>query len=148
MPHGPEIEGFEQFLVTLGGCRGLICFELIGTAQGIPACNLQEFNTADVVHVTSQLEAYFPEAVIQERHSGLCEALQRAHPTSACRWWIFGLSREFHAPGLLGTRNFHADPHVSLVAAAFTARNGRGRCLLKSSWTRCGVRGPKASCAP
>ena len=115
-----DLEHFEQLLVTLGGSRGPVSFEVIGTVQGIKlqmACDRSRMN-----HLTHHLAACFPEIVVSEQDDALHLAWE-ANQSPGLLTVDFGLSREFMLP-ILGSSELPMDPYVSLVGALSHLQHG------------------------
>ncbi len=115
-----DLEHFEQLLVTLGGSRGPVSFEVIGTAQGITlqmACDRSRMN-----HLTDHLAACFPEIVVSEQDDALHLAWE-ANQSPGLLTVDFGLSREFMLP-LVGVSELPLDPYVSLIGALSHLQHG------------------------
>jgi hypothetical protein len=103
-------ETFEQFLLNISLCREPIAFELLG----LPAHVTAQFaaHPDDAPLVRRQLQAYFPEALFQEREGTLDKAW-RSLPSPEDFALEFGLEREFMFPLASGK----IDPFIGIIGA-------------------------------
>lgn len=144
LPEDVEVsrEAAEQLLVSLSTCPSPVSFEIIGTAEAISfqlSCR-----KSDAVPVAQQVTAYFPEAVVDERHGFLSQAWEQAgwHDRLIVD---FGLSNEFMRP-VRTFRNFGVDPLIAIAGALSDVRAGEVAVLqvlfqsCRRSWSPCIMR--------
>jgi hypothetical protein len=110
-PEGEIAKGkqIEQFLVMLSYSRVQISFEIIATNASIRiqfVCR-----ESDVMHVESQLKAYFPTCIIHDQSDTLTEILK---DDIAIYMVDFGLKEEFTRPVAMQDR-FEVDPLTGLL---------------------------------
>jgi hypothetical protein len=110
-------ETFEQFLLNLSLCREPIAFELIGVPDRVTAQFAAHPDDAPLVR--RQLQAYFPEAVFQQRESALPNAW-RDLPGPEEFAVEFGLEREFMFPLASGK----IDPFIGIIGALSELQTG------------------------
>lgn len=115
LPADEEVsrEAAEQLLLSLSTCPSPVSFEIIGTSETISVqLSCRETET---VPIAQQITAYFPEAVVDERHGFLAQAWQQAgwHEQLIVD---FGLSNEFMRP-VRTFRNFGVDPLIAIGGA-------------------------------
>ncbi|MBX3177733.1 MAG: ATP-binding protein [Candidatus Hydrogenedentes bacterium] len=103
----------EHLLLNLAYCRGMISFEVIGTAEAIVvqfACR-----EADAQQVCAQLKAHYPEALLCDEYDYL-ERHWKNRPQAESLVVDFALSSEFMRP-LRTSHNFDSDPLVGIIGA-------------------------------
>lgn len=105
------LEQIEASLLNLSFCSFPLSFEIIGKSDSILvqiACREPDF-----LQVRQQLQAYFPEAVLNEESNFLKGLLDNQNETAIVD---FGLSQEFMRP-LRTFRNFEPDPLTGIIGA-------------------------------
>ena len=122
LPADEEVsrEAAEQLLLSLSTCPSPVSFEIMGTGEAI---SIQlSCRETEAVPVAQQITAYFPEAIVDERHDFLTEAWQKAgwHDRLIVD---FGLSNEFMRP-VRTFRNFGVDPLIAIAGALSDVRSG------------------------
>lgn len=113
-------EAAEQLLLSLSTCPSPTSFEVIGTPDAI---SIQfSCRTGEAAAVAQQINAYFPEAVVDERQGFLAQMWRDAgwHDRLVVE---FGLSNEFMRP-LRVFRNFSVDPLIAIAGALSDVRSG------------------------
>jgi hypothetical protein len=121
LPHELTVspDAAEQFLLSLSPCRALPAFEFVGLSDALRiqlACS-----TADAAHVRRQVEAYFPDVVVNPTRHQLRQQWEGVHGNPVIA--DLGLSREFMLP--LGTsRNFTVDPLTAVAGALADVSSG------------------------
>jgi len=109
--HKVDIQETEQLLLMLSYCRYPVSFEIIGSHQRI---SLQLVcRESDAYHVQSQLKAYFPDCIIQERKDLMDELVEHARAGCVVD---YGLRDEFICP-IAMAENFKLDPFIGLFAS-------------------------------
>lgn len=109
--HKVRIQESEQLLVMLSQCEYPISFEIIGNNRNISiqiACH-----TSDARKVSGQIQAYFPEAILQEQKDKIDELLLTCPYISAID---YGLQQEFMRP-IAMAESFDLDPFIGLFGA-------------------------------
>lgn len=113
-------EAAEQLVLSLSTCPSPVGFEIIGTSETISV--QLSCRETEAVPVAQQITAYFPEAVVDERHGFLSQAWQQAGWRD--RLIVeFGLSNEFMRP-VRTFRNFGVDPLIAIAGALSDVRSG------------------------
>ncbi|HHT9126696.1 MAG TPA: helix-turn-helix domain-containing protein [Candidatus Brocadiia bacterium] len=106
-----NVENAEQFLMNLSHCSFPLSFEIIGTSDSIRV--QLSCREADFLQVKQQLQAYFPDAVINEENDVLKSLWDEEQEIAIVD---FGLSQEFMRP-LRTFRNLETDPLIGIVGA-------------------------------
>jgi hypothetical protein len=105
-PEGEKVkaEEIEKFLVMLSYCRTQVSFEIIASHSLIRV----QFvcRQSDILHVESQLKAYFPRCIIHDQTETLTSIINQS---SYSHIIDFGLQQEFARPLLMSER-FDVDP--------------------------------------
>jgi hypothetical protein len=106
-----NVENAEQFLLNLSYCSFPLSFEIIGSSDSI---RLQlTCREADFLQVKQQLQAYFPDAVINEENDFLKRLWDDEQEIAIVD---FGLSQEFMRP-IRTFKNLEPDPLIGIVGA-------------------------------
>lgn len=106
-----NVENAEQFLMNLSYCALPLSFEIIGSSDSIwlqLSCREPDFQ-----QLKQQLQAYFPDAVINEEKDILKRLGDDEQEFAIVD---FGLSQEFMRP-LRTFRNLETDPLIGIVGA-------------------------------
>jgi len=106
----------ELFLFSLDVCGGPISFEVLGNGNSISVQLAAREN--DAAHVSNQLNAHFPEAVVRKRSPVLTDIWDVTGKKETA-FVDLGLSHEFMLP-LAVPRNLDLDPLMSVVGALST----------------------------
>ena len=118
-------EAAEQLVLSLSTCPSPVSFEMIGTPESI-AVQLS-CRESEAVPIAQQINAYFPEAVVEERQGFLSHAWRHAgwHDQLVVD---FGLSNEFMRP-VRTFKNFGVDPLIAIAGALSDVRSGEAAVL-------------------
>lgn len=115
VPSGLKIsrDAIEQVLLNWSGASYPLSFEIIGTSEAV----VLQFTCRepDLPQLSSQVQAYFPEAVLRQNEDYLARHWNRAEGNQIALA-DFGLSHEFMLP-LRTLRDFDPDPLTGIVAA-------------------------------
>lgn len=112
LPKGQKVQiaDMEQLLLMLSYCKLPLSFEIIGSHSSIViqlVCR-----EPDVLHVQSQVKAYFPNCIAQEEADSMGFILVPELTTSIID---FGLREEFMRP-INTVKSFDLDPFIGLMA--------------------------------
>ncbi|MDA2932946.1 hypothetical protein MYX82_01235 [Acidobacteria bacterium AH-259-D05] len=113
-------ETMERFLLALKYCSEPLSFEILGLPESIRiqlACS-----SADQDQVRQQLQAYFPDVVVQETEGFLSELWDDMGSKSTTVVDL-GLSQEFMRP-LQIFKSFEPDPLIAITGALADVRQG------------------------
>lgn len=103
-----NVDESAQLLTMLSYCKHIVSFEIIATAESITVqfvCS--EF---DAAQVSSQIKAFFPKSIVDERDDTLFDLILKSKFASVRD---FGLKEEFMRP-LPMPKSFTLDPFVGL----------------------------------
>ena len=119
LPKGHVVDKTQsaQLLGMLSVCKNPVSFEIIATATSI--CLQFVCSDPDALHVRSQLKAFFPESIIQEKDD-LDSILDESQETS---FVDLGLRDEFMLP-LATSKNFSLDPLTGLFGLFENIQSG------------------------
>jgi len=121
LPKGQKIdpEATQQLLLMLSYCKYPLSFEIVGSSESISFQLVSR--EPDARHMASQVKAYFPECIIQERRDLLEDILcQEDRMASIVH---FGLKDEFMRPLKMGD-SFKPDPLIGLIGTFEHLRPG------------------------